>query len=117
MLRCGPGAAEFRWPEQRLAARRQRAGERAQLRENVVGRFDERRAVPDQLVAAARERIMDRAGNGEHLASLLGGEPRGDQRAGARRGLDDEHAERESADQAVATREVRAAAACRAEIR
>src|ERR1700674_4523869 len=43
-----------------------------------------------------------RGGSGEHLAALFGGNPRGDQRSRAKRGLDHDHAERRAGDQPVA---------------
>ena len=49
------------------------------------------------------------AGNGEDFAPLLGGEARGDEAARASRRLDDEHAQRQAGDDAVASREVLAA--------
>ena len=70
------------------------------------------------LMAALRKRRMDRPGQREHLAALLAGEARGDERARRKRRLDDEHAAREAAHQPVAARKVLlAAAACRARIR
>ena len=57
-------------------------------------------------MAALRERRMDRAGNREHFAALLARKARRDQRSRRQRRLDDEHAARKAADQAVAAREV-----------
>ena len=67
-------------------ARATRSG-RARL-DHVRGVLDQRRAVADQLVAALRARVERRAGHRHHLAARLGGQPRGDQRARARRRLD-----------------------------
>jgi len=67
--------------------------------------FGQTRAVADQAMAAARERVMDRAGQREHLAALLGGEPRRYQRAGFQACFDDERAETQAGDDPVATRE------------
>ena len=53
----------------------------AKRREYVVHRFDERRAVLDEAVAAAREGIMYGTGNRHDFASLFAGEARGDERA------------------------------------
>ena len=104
--------------EQRAHARRRRAAVRRvatsaatapampQLLEHVLRGLDELRAFADQLVTALRERRMDRAGNREHVAALLAGEARGDERARRQRRLDDEHAAREPADQAIAARKV-----------
>ncbi len=58
-------------------------------------------------MAATRERIVNGSGQREHFAALFAGEPRRDQRAGLRTGLDDEHAERKPGDHAIAAREVR----------
>ena len=52
----------------------------------------------DQPVAALGERRVDRAGQREHLAPLLGGQARGDERARGQRRFDDQHAAREAAD-------------------
>ena len=52
------------------------------------------------------ERRMDRARNGEHFASLLGGGARRDERAGGERGFDHQAAAREAADQPVAARKI-----------
>ena len=45
---------------------------------------------------------MDRAGNRVDVASLIGGETRGDQRSRRKRRFDDQAAAREAADQAIA---------------
>ena len=63
------------------AAGGRRAGE-AELLEDVAGAVDQLGALLQQGVAAARLRRVDRAGNREHLAAGLGGQPGGDQRAG-----------------------------------
>src|SRR6185312_843711 len=62
-----------------------------------------------QLVTAARERIADRAGDGEHLPTLPGCESSGLERAAGERGLDHQGTRRQAADQAIAAREVLAA--------
>ena len=64
--------------------------------DDVGGFGDQRRALLDQIVGAGGARIERRAGHGKHLAALFGGHPRGDQRARAVRGLDDDDAEREA---------------------
>ena len=63
----------------------------------------------DQAVGAFGARIERRTGNGEHFAALFEREARGDQRARALGGLDDDDPERQSGDQAVAAREIAAA--------
>lgn len=56
----------------------------------------------DQQVAALRARIERAAGDSHHLAPGLVGEARGNQRAGFGDGLDDDRADREAGDDAVA---------------
>jgi hypothetical protein len=59
-----------------------------------VGRFDDqRRTLLEQPVGALGARIERGAGHREHLAALLAGQPRRDQRAGAARRLHDHHAD------------------------
>ncbi len=64
-----------------VAAPRRRARER--LLEHVLGALGEARALLDEPMRAARARDAGRAGDGEHLASLLEREPRRDERAAA----------------------------------
>ena len=78
----------------------------ARARQDVLGLGDQGRARLQQLVGALRARVERMARHGEHLAALLGGHARGDQRARAARRLDDHHAERDAGDDAVAAREV-----------
>src|SRR6188508_115328 len=78
----------------------------AEFREYVLRAFDELCALADQAMTAARQRAVDRAGNGEDLASLLGCQPRRDQRAARERRLHDQRPHREPADDAIATRKV-----------
>ena len=54
---------------------------RRQRGDDLLRVFDQAGAVADQAVAAAGQRVVDRAGHGEHLAPGLGGQARGDQRA------------------------------------
>src|SRR5690349_4815859 len=61
-------------------------------------------------MTAARERMMDRTRNREHVAALIARITRGDQRARAESRFDDERAERESRDDSIAAREVVGAA-------
>ena len=88
----------------RRRRRRRRAARRraAQLLEDVGGAVDQLGALLDQRVAAARLRRMDRAGDREHVAAGLGGQPRGDQRARLQRRLDHQRAARQPGDDAVA---------------
>ena len=53
-------------------------------------------------MASAREWIMDRTGYREYLSTLLAGQPRCYQRATSSSGFDDQRAETNAADQAVA---------------
>jgi hypothetical protein len=85
---------------------RERSGEGAQLRENVVAGLDQLRSLPDQLMTPACQRIVDRAGNREHFAALVGRQSGGDQRAAAHCRLDDQRTQRQPADDAIAPREV-----------
>ena len=78
----------------------------AQRGEDVLGRLGQRGALAQQLVAAARPGIERRAGHREDLAALFSGQARGDQRSGARRRLDHQHALAESRDDAVAAGKV-----------
>src|SRR2546425_12457427 len=68
--------------------------------------LDELAALSDELVTASGDRTVDGAGGREHLAALLDGQACGEERAALARGLDNERAEREAADDAVAAREV-----------
>ena len=52
-----------------------------ELVENIGRGLDEFRAFANQLVTTLRERRMDRTGNREHVAALVTGEPRGDERS------------------------------------
>ncbi len=103
--------ASERVPRRRLhvadaVATRRPARAEAELVEHVLRRFDELRAFADQLVAALRERRMDRARDREHFAALLARPPRRDQRSRRQRRLDDQHAAGKAADQPVAPRKV-----------
>src|SRR5262249_16866351 len=60
----------------------------------------------DERVAALRNRRVDRARDGEHLAPLVGSEARSDQRPRVERGLDDQAAASEPGDEAVAPGEI-----------
>jgi len=73
---------------------------------NVFGPVDQLRTLLDQCVAAARLGRMDRARNGEHIASRLQGQPCGDQRARLKRSFDDQGAARHASDDSVADREI-----------
>ena len=64
------------------------------------------RALADQVVAAPGPGVQRRAGHRQHLAALLGGQPRGDQRARLQLRLDHHHGQRQAGDQPVAAREV-----------
>ena len=50
-------------------SRPQRAGCRSQCVDDILRGFDQRGAVADQPMAALGQRVVDRTGQGEHLAS------------------------------------------------
>ena len=81
--------------------------QRREFGNDIVRRLDQFRALANQLVAAAGQRIMDGARDREDLPALLRGQARGNQRAAAARGFDDERTEAEAADQPVPLREQR----------
>ena len=87
-----------------VAGKRRGRGQRAQLLQHVIDRFDQLRAVANQAVAAARRAAIDAAGHGKHLAALLHGVPGGNQRAGALGGFDDDHAQAQAGDDPVPLR-------------
>jgi hypothetical protein len=80
------------------------ANQRRKFGNDVVRCFDKFGSLADELMTAARERIMDRSWQRKDLAALLRGKPCRDQRAAALRRLDDERAEADAADQPVALR-------------
>ena len=73
---------------------------------NVLGAFDQHRPLAQQLVAAARLGGVDGARNGEDRATLLAGVARGDELAAFQGRFDHQHAERETADDAISLREM-----------
>src|SRR5262249_35053974 len=77
-----------------------------ELFEDVLRSLDELRSFADQPMAALRKRRVDRAGEREDLASLLGGEPCGDQRPRVERCFDDEDAAGEAAYEAIPLRKI-----------
>src|SRR5690606_10316672 len=81
-------------------------GDRGEGFDHFLGGFDERGALADQAVAASRHGVVDGAGDGEDFAAGVGGEAGGDEGAGAVGCLDDEGAEGEAGDDAVATGEL-----------
>ena len=78
----------------------------ADLFEDIGRRLDQRRTLADQHVASLRARIGGVAGHRHDLAPRLARQPRGDQRAGAWRGLDHHRALRQPCDDPVARGEV-----------
>src|SRR5689334_18502928 len=70
--------------------------------EDVGGSLHEFCTVADQLMAAACERIVDGPGDCKHLSTLLERMVSSDQGSAAACRLDDERAERQAADDAVA---------------
>src|SRR5690606_23051969 len=73
---------------------------------NIGRLLDQSGTVADKAVRTPTPRIERRARHRHHLASLFGGDARGNQRAGFERGLHGEDAARETVDDAVAAREV-----------
>src|SRR4026209_1780553 len=103
-MRLVQRTARFRLPIRRFGTSRLviKTGEKgAEFREYVLRAFDELCALADQAMTAARQRAVDRTGNGEDLASLLGCQPRRDQRAARER-----RPHGQPADDAIATRKV-----------
>ena len=70
------------------------ADQGAELLEDVVDGLDQPGSVADQAMAAPARQAVGRAGDGEDLAVLLHRVPGGRERAAARGGLDDDHAQR-----------------------
>ena len=103
--RCGSRRLVGRAAEGAGAQRTSDRGRPKRL-DHVTRALDEGRAVADQLVAALRPGIERRARDGHDLAARLGRQPRGDQRARARRSLDDDRPRAEPGDDPVAAREV-----------
>ena len=104
-----PASSAVRFLHRRFEARRGRFDSRldgTERLDHVLGVLDQRRAVADQLVAALGPRVERLAGHRHHLASRLGRQPRGDQRARTRRGLDHHRAGAEPGDDPVAVGEV-----------
>ena len=80
--------------------------DRVQVLDDLLRGLDELRTIADQPMAAVRQRVVDRAGQREDLAALLGGQARGDQRSRVQAGLDHERAQAQAGDDAVAAREM-----------
>jgi hypothetical protein len=75
----------------------------------MVDRGAQGRTVTDEVVRALGARVERRTRNGEHLASLLEGETRRDQRSRAPGRLDDDDAVGQARNDAVTARKVAAA--------
>ena len=73
----------------------------AEFFEDVVDGLDQPGTVADQVVAAPAGQAVDRPGDGEDLAVLLGGVRRRRERAAPRGRLDHHHAQREPGDDPV----------------
>ena len=80
--------------------------DRLQHGDDIGGLGHRRRALLDQAVGAFRARIERRARHGKHFAALFERQPRRDQRARAFGRLDDDDAEREPGNQAIAPRKI-----------
>ena len=86
-------------PECQFATQRTR--QRGQHLDDFRSMLHQPRTIADQTVATVRERIMDGTGQGEHLATLLGGQPRRDQRTRTQAGLDHQGAQRQAGNDEV----------------
>ena len=73
-----------------------------ELGKNIASCFDKFGTLLNESVAAAGQWIMDRTGEREYLAALLGGESRCNQRAAAASRFDHQRSEAQAADQPVA---------------
>jgi hypothetical protein len=78
------------------------ARDRGQRFHHVGGVLDQRGALADQAVATLRARVERRTRHRHHFATGLTGEPRRDQRARARGGLDNHRSGGEAGNDAVA---------------
>ena len=101
MRRDGPAGSSL---SRRCAPRRAASGPSASMISSAD--LHQHCALTDQSMASARERIVDRARDREHLAALIAGAARGDQRARAQARFDDERAERKAGDDPVAARKI-----------
>jgi hypothetical protein len=72
----------------------------------ISAQLHQPRAIANQTMAAAGERIMDGAGQREHLPTLFTGQPRGDQRAGLQPCLDHQRTQRQPGNDPVASRKM-----------
>ena len=77
-----------------------------QLIQNIIHTMSEFCPFLDQRMCAFASRLMDAARNGEYFAPLFSGMAGSDQRAAAERCFNDQNAERDPAQQAVAAGEV-----------
>src|SRR5210317_923996 len=80
--------------------------QRPELSDDICGGFYELGSLSNQFVTATGQWIMDGSGQGEHLASLFGGESRRYQRTAAAGGLNDQGAEAKATYQAISFGEV-----------
>jgi hypothetical protein len=79
---------------------------REDLLEDVLHVFDQFCPLLDQTVGAPGAGGLDRARDGKHRAPLFGGDPRGDERSALLPRLNDNDAERDSADDPVSRGEI-----------
>ena len=77
----------------------------SELFHDVVDGLDQAGTVADQAMAAPAGETIGWPGNGEDLAILLHGVPRGRQRPAARGRLDDQHAQGQAGDDPIPLRE------------
>ena len=78
----------------------------SQLLQQVLSALHQLCALLDKCVAALRVGRMYRSRNGEHLAPLIGGEARGDERARGERRFHHQATARKARDDAIAPREI-----------
>jgi len=107
-------AVRFRRPGGRPTGRRglldrlhQVSRQRRKLGHDIVSRLHEFCALADKLVTAAGQRVMNRPRDCEDFPPLFRGQPRGDEGTAPPRGLDDQRAQAEAADQPIPLREQR----------
>ncbi|VWX59772.1 hypothetical protein VARIO8X_20015 [Burkholderiales bacterium 8X] len=103
------GVCDLRWAQAffaRPVRGCRRAGCRGEFFMDVARQLDQLGALPDQRMAAARLRRVDRPGDGEDLAAEFGRKSGGDKRPRLQGRLDHQRAPREPGNDPVALREV-----------
>jgi len=80
--------------------------QRGELGQDVIGALDELCALPDQLVTTSCQRVVNRTRNGEYFTTLLTRQACRDERTTSFRRFDDERAQGQATDEAIALRKV-----------